>query len=61
MVGLAANTVRAYERGIRHPDISTVTQIATLADVNPAVLSLDHEVWLSMKPELEKHNEPSPD
>jgi len=51
LTGLKPNTIRAYERGVRRPEVHVITTIATAAGLNPAVVLLDHEVWLSLNPQ----------
>lgn len=51
VAGKEPNTIRAYERGIRRPEVSVISAIALAAGLNPAVVLLDHEVWLSLNPQ----------
>ena len=49
--GVAENTLRAYERGIRSTPVSVICAVATLLGQNPALLCCDYQVWSAMKPE----------
>lgn len=56
--GVAENTLRAYERGIRTTPVGVICSIATMLGLNPALLCCDYQVWAAMKPAKEETDEP---
>jgi len=55
--GVAENTLRAYERGIRSTPVPVLYTVATMTGQNPALLCCDYQVWSAMRPEKEQDDE----
>ena len=55
--GVAENTLRAYERGIRNAPVNVIYVVASYAKINPALLICDYQVWSALRPEEETSNQ----